>query len=142
MRTLRAGVIILASAAALVSCSGGRDEDALSSARQTWSEAGLTSYRFRLEIGDEWQGSRSYVITVKDGQVANVDPAPTSELDSPDAFFTVPALFDSIDRWWDNPTHSSVNYDDTLGYPTRIESDDPEANDDHVRLLITEFEPA
>lgn len=76
------------------------------------------------------------------GQVVNINPAPTSELDSSDAFFTVPALFDSIDRWWDNPARSSVSYDDTLGYPTSIESDEPEANDDHVRLLITEFEPA
>lgn len=124
----------------LAACANSLSADELAEARERWSRAEITSYRYQLDLGDEWMGDRSYTVTVEDGQVADVHPSPDAELNGLDYFFTVPDLFESAERWWVGHEHTSVTFDDKLGFPTNVESDDPETSDDRLVLRITEFE--
>lgn len=139
--THHASAWILAAFVALSSCgAGGVSSAGLAEARTRWTEADVGSYRFRLDVSDEWLGDRAFLITVVDGDVAEIASIRGEPEGSLADFSTVPRLFDSVERWWVDDSHASVTFHDNLGYPVLIESDDPGADDDAIEIRISELE--
>lgn len=115
MRVLRcvlAGVVLTVG---LVGCSGAHPTREVSANEATWTQAGITSYRFTYyESG--MAGVHTYDVTVVDGQ-----PTATMPEQVPS---TMEAVFRQLDDEMRTAASVSATYDGSLGYPTAVNIDE------------------
>ena len=148
--------LLLLGCLALSSCSlfGPDDERTdLEAARQRWASARFESYTFTFTRSCEcWPALPARIVVERDTVRAVLDPATGEPLRIPpmdtlalaaypDAYPTVEALFDVIERAArEKADRLQVTYDARLGHPTQIEIDYREdAADDEVTYTLEAF---
>jgi hypothetical protein len=135
---------ILASVAAVMAgCGLGTGRvDGLAEARDRWSQADVSNYRFELTnlcfCTEEAVGP--FVVTVRDGEVveATREDGPLTDR-APQYLFTVEQMFAQIDEWrgFDEVT---ATFDAELGFPTEIQADEDGATeDDQFVVTVDDF---
>lgn len=109
-------------------------------AHDRWQSAALGDYRFTVDVRCFCPGSKPVEVTVRDGEVVSLEPAPPefwSEVVVP-----VPDLFRLVGDLRGSADVVDVTYDSELGYPTTIAVDRiTEAIDDEVSYVVTDFAP-
>lgn len=119
--------------------------------RTRWEQAQLTdySYVFYTNCGERVGGR--FQVAVRDGTIADVEGLDEpgrqlAETDEPshlrEIVLTVDKLWEQLDRAEAEADLVSSDFDDTYGYPSRIDIDwEEDAIDDEVCHEITDFVP-
>jgi hypothetical protein len=114
------------------------------SAQRLWTSQNLTDYDFEYRRGCFCPNPGTISVAVRDGEVVagiteDGEPLPAEELAEVP---TVAELFDIARDAFANADEVSVEYHETLGYPTRISIDWYEdAADDEVSYTARNLEP-
>jgi hypothetical protein len=118
-------------------------EDALSGARKTWAQRGITSYSFTVARSCEClpEMAGPVVVTVRNGVVESRTYAAGAQAGMPvttyaHLFPAIAGLFDFIDDAIRSPTDGLVaDYDLTWGYPVHIHLPGVES----LTIRVTDF---
>jgi hypothetical protein len=115
-------------------------DEADAAAYQRWQAAGLTDYRFSVDVQCFCPVAKPVVVTVRDGQVTSARPEPLEFWS--DVVVPVPDLFQLVADTRDTADVVEVAYDAELGYPKTISVDRVQAAiDDEVAYVVTHFAP-
>ena len=124
--------------------SGRRGE--LDEHRRTWQESSVTDYSYRLERSCFCINFGPADVSVVDGEIVSVFrlfDSTSVALSEFDIYETFDDLFARVDAALRDEAHSvSVIYDETYGFPSRIEIDYiKNAVDDEITLSVSQFVP-
>lgn len=135
----------------LAACSAGTETE-LSLNQQKWQDAGITHYRFELNVGCfcAFRSQMPASVEVQDGEVVSIigaDGNPVSMTDPLNEFVlryaTIGRLFSELES--DSVKEAdklTVTYDPEYGFPSQIDIDFIElAIDDELYLSASAFEP-
>jgi hypothetical protein len=125
MRTIRMALLLALGAAACSSPFAPHELRVLAAARAQWGLRPFADYTFEARHGcfclPEQVGPVQ--ITVRQGAIESVTLLETGEPVTPTYWFTIEDLYERIPTWaeYDGVEDVSVDYDPTLGFPTRVE---------------------
>jgi hypothetical protein len=125
MRTIRMALVLALGAAACSSPFSPHEVRVLAAARAQWGQRPFADYTFEARRGcfclPEQVGPVQ--ITVRQGAIESVTLLETDEPVDPTYWFTIEELFERIPSWaeYDGVEDVSVEYDPTLGFPSRVE---------------------
>ena len=149
MKKLIISMMIFILAACAPSGAGGSE---LERNRQTWESAGISHYRFELNLSCfcAFHDQMPLAVEVKNGEVVSitaVDGNPVSADDPNYRHFinlgTIDRLFAELDDVIGSADAGevTVTYDDTLGFPTEVSIDYiDQAIDDELYVSVSGFE--
>jgi hypothetical protein len=133
--------------ATLSACGSGAEGVRLADARNTWTEAGINSYRYTLTIGCFCPpGLRGPVeIEVIDGRTIDVRfSAGAADVNREyfDRYDTIEDLFAVIEEALaQSPDSAGIGYDNRYGFPHSISFDfEQEVADDEISYTVENFE--
>jgi hypothetical protein len=122
--------------------------DPLADAEARWAAAGLSDYRYRLQVGCFCPPplTEPVIVEVRGGapsRITNAQSGVELPLKDFERYAGVPSLFELIRAAQQNGADKlEVAYDAVLGYPTRISVDYVEqATDDELSLLMSDLAP-
>ena len=125
--------------------------DSLAEHRRLWRDAALDGYEYGYHKFCECtpETPPETLVTVIDGEVVNVRHRPhgfdrviQADPREIEWYWTVEQLFDLVDSALERGDRVSVEYDETLGFPTRLYIDrDADAIGDELDLQLTRLEP-
>jgi hypothetical protein len=121
----------------------------LEGARQKWQEAGISHYRFNLNMicFCAFAENMPLVIEVQDGEVVSMEYQNGNEIDPASLEFfqryeTIDKIFAELEKAAGGEADEvTVSYDDTYGFPEQIDIDFvKEAIDDELSMSLSGFE--
>ena len=127
----------------------GGDLGNLESARRQWQEAGISHYRFNLNMVCfcAFAENMPLVVEVQDGNVVSMEYQNGNEIDPASLEFfqryeTIDRIFAELEKAMDGEADEvTVSYDDTYGFPEQVDIDFiKEAIDDELVLTVSGFE--
>ncbi len=131
----------------LTACSAGPVSD-LERNRQTWQDAKITHYSFDLFVGCfcVFRNKMPLTVEVQNGEVVSMTypdgtlvPADDPSMETFAKYATIERLFSQLEA--DEAEETTVNYDETRGFPSEIRFDFiKDAMDDEISILIEGFE--
>jgi hypothetical protein len=140
--------IYLALLAILLSACTPRSRPDLERSRAQWQAAGISHYRFQLNVMCFCPFGQQMPLTVEvlDGQVVSMiykdgTPVPESERPAFTAYATIDDLFASTEDALQRADQIDVKYDAVYGFPAEVKIDFiKNAMDDELALSASEFE--
>ena len=143
-------IFLLVSVFLLVACSAvAAPASEFDQAREKWQEAGISHYRFDLNIGCFCAFSQDMPLSieVQDGEVVSMEYRSGNEIDPVnmeffERFETIDKIFEELEKALDGDSDKvTVTYDETNGFPAEVSIDYMElAADDEIYLTISNFE--
>lgn len=140
IRSLAPALLLAACAAPVVA---GGPAGGESASRALWERQGIDDYTYTYSRVCFCPDRGPVRVTVRDGRVAGVERAASTERVAGDAqleVLTVDDLFDRIEEAQANGTYTKVEYHLRLGYPVSAEIGTL-ANDAGVQYLISDLAP-
>jgi hypothetical protein len=125
------------------------DSGDIESARQQWEAAGISHYRFNLNMVCfcAFSENMPLVVEVQDGNVVSMEYQNGNEIDPASLEFfqryeTIDKIFSELEKAIAAEADEvTVTYDDTYGFPEQVDIDFvEEAIDDELVLTISGFE--
>ncbi|NWG34240.1 MAG: hypothetical protein HXY42_07335 [Chloroflexi bacterium] len=143
-------IALLILAMILAACSAGGSE--LSRNQAKWQEAGITHYRFQLNVSCFclFRSQMPLTIEVKDGEIISMTDVNGEAFPMDDPMSDLVMKHATIDRLFSELKSDSVqtadrltmSFDATYGYPVEVAIDFIElAADDELYLSVSAFEP-
>lgn len=143
-------ILVVLLAVFLTACASvGAASSEFDQAKDKWQEAGITHYRFNLDISCfcAFRENMPLVIEVQDGEVVSMEYSSGAEiepavLDLFQQYATIDRIFAELEKALNGGADSvTVTYDETYGFPTQVSIDfDQQAADEEIYLTISGFE--
>lgn len=142
-------ILILFLAVLVSACSASQPKSELEQAQEKWQEAGISHYRFHLNIGCFCVFSQDMplLIEVQDGEVVSMayqsgKAIETTNMELFQHYNTIDRIFAELEKDLGGEADKvTVTYDETYGYPSQVSIDFIEqAVDDELGLTVTNFE--
>jgi hypothetical protein len=117
-------------------------------ARDKWQDAGISHYRFNLNISCFciFTQDMPLVIEVQDGEVVSMEYQSGNEIDPSnlelfERYATIDRIFAELETALVEADSVTVEYDETYGFPTQVSIDlDQQMADEEIYLTISDFE--
>jgi hypothetical protein len=117
-------------------------------ARDKWQDAGISHYRFNLNISCFciFTQDRPLNIEVQDGEVVSMEYQSGNEIDPSnielfERYATIDRIFAELETALVEADSVTVEYDETYGFPTQVSIDlDQQMADEEIYLTISDFD--
>ena len=117
-------------------------------ARDKWQDAGISHYRFNLNISCFciFTQDMPLIIEVQDGEVVSMEYQSGNEIDPSnlelfERYATIDRIFAELETALVEADSVTVEYDETYGFPTQVSIDlDQQMADEEIYLTISDFE--
>jgi hypothetical protein len=117
-------------------------------ARDKWQDAGISHYRFNLNISCFciFTQDMPLIIEVQDGEVVSMEYQSGNEIDPSnlelfERYATIDRIFAELETALVEADSVTVEYDETYGFPTQVSIDlDQQMADEETYLTISDFE--
>lgn len=117
-------------------------------ARDKWQDAGISHYRFNLNISCFciFTQDMPLIIEVQDGEVVSMEYQSGKEIDPSnlemfERYATIDRIFAELEKALVEADSVTVEYDETHGFPTQVSIDlDQQLADEEIYLTISDFE--
>jgi hypothetical protein len=117
-------------------------------ARDKWQDAGISHYRFNLNISCFciFTQDMPLIIEVQDGEVVSMEYQSGNEIDPSnielfERFATIDRIFAELETALVEADSVTVEYDETYGFPTQVSIDlDQQMADEEIYLTISDFD--
>lgn len=117
-------------------------------ARDKWQDAGVSHYRFNLNISCFciFTQDMPLIIEVQDGQVVSMEYQSGNEIDPSNLelfqrYETIDKIFAELETALVEADSVTVEYDETYGFPAQVSIDlDQQMADEEIYLTISDFE--
>jgi hypothetical protein len=117
-------------------------------ARDKWQDAGISHYRFNLNISCFciFTQDMPLIIEVQDGEVVSMEYQSGNEIDPSnlelfERYATIDRIFAELETALVEADSVTVEYDETYGFPTQVSIDlDQQMADEEIYLTISDFD--
>lgn len=142
-------ILFILMAVVLTACAsvGAADSD-FDRARDQWQDAGISHYRFHLNISCFciFTQDMPLIIEVQDGEVVSMEYQSGNEIDPGNLelfnrYATIDRVFSELEKAIVEADSVTVEYDETYGFPTQVSIDfDQQVADEEIYLTLSDFE--
>lgn len=142
-------ILFILMAVALTACASvGAASSDFDIARDKWQDAGISHYRFNLNISCFciFTQDMPLIIEVQDGEVVSMEYQSGNEIDPSnlelfERYATIDRIFAELETALVEADSVTVEYDETYGFPTQVSIDlDQQMADEEIYLTISDFE--
>lgn len=142
-------ILFILMAVVLTACaSAGAASSDFDIARDKWQDAGISHYRFNLNISCFciFTQDMPLIIEVQDGEVVSMEFQSGNEIDPGNLelfnrYATIDRIFSELETALVEADSVTVEYEETYGFPTQVNIDlDQQMADEEIYLTISDFQ--